>query len=77
LTLVDDIEDVIFVLEETFDEEGGSDERFSVENGSVHDEKGWFAKKLVGLVASLDDCLKRLLQLLPLLIVFEDVGSIL
>jgi hypothetical protein len=35
-----------------------------------------FAKKLVGLVASLDDCLKKLLQLLPLLIVFEDIGSI-
>jgi hypothetical protein len=40
-------------------------------------ERGWFAKKLVGLVASLDDCLKKLLQLLSLLIVFEDVGSIL
>jgi hypothetical protein len=36
-----------------------------------------FAKKLVGLVASLDDCLKNLSQVLSPLIVFEDFGSIL
>jgi hypothetical protein len=39
LTMIDEIEDVIFVLEEAFDEEGSGDERFSVENGGVHDEK--------------------------------------
>jgi hypothetical protein len=36
LTLVDNVEDVVFILNEAFDEEGGGDEGFSVENRSVH-----------------------------------------
>jgi hypothetical protein len=43
LTLVNDIEDMVFVLKETFNEEGGGDKRLSVEDGGVH------GKKRVGL----------------------------
>jgi hypothetical protein len=63
LTMVDDVEDVVFVLKESFNEESGGDKGFSVERGSVHDEKGCFAKKLVGLVVSLDDCLKKFIAI--------------
>jgi hypothetical protein len=36
LTLIDNVEDVVFVLKKTFDEEGGGDKGLGVENGSVH-----------------------------------------
>jgi hypothetical protein len=49
LTMIDEVEDVIFILEETFDEEGSSDERFGVEDGSVHDEKRFGCEEAVWL----------------------------
>jgi hypothetical protein len=45
LAMVDEIEDVIFILEEAFDEEGGGDEGFGVEDGSVHDEESLVFKE--------------------------------
>jgi hypothetical protein len=49
LTMINEIEDVIFVLEEAFNEEGGGDEGFSVEDGSVHDEKRFGCEEAVWL----------------------------
>jgi hypothetical protein len=41
LALVDDIEDVVFVLEEMFNEKSRGNKGFSVENRSVHGGKGF------------------------------------
>jgi len=49
---VDEDEDVVFFLKETFDEGEGVTERGGVEEGGRHCERGWFQRKLVGLVAS-------------------------
>jgi hypothetical protein len=49
LAMVDEIEDVIFILETAFNKEGSGDEGFSVENGSVHDRRGLVVKKAVWL----------------------------
>jgi len=49
---VDENEDVALLLEEAFDEGKGVLERGGVEEGGRHCERGWFRRKLVGLVAS-------------------------
>jgi hypothetical protein len=60
LALVNNVENMIFVLNETFNEEGGSDKGFSVENGGVHDKRRvGLLRKLFGLIANLDNCLKN------------------
>jgi len=49
---VDENEDVVFFLKKTFDESEGVAEGGRVEKGGGHCERGWFRRKLVGLVAS-------------------------
>jgi len=45
-------EDVVFFLKKMFDEGKGIPERGGVEEGRRHGKRGWFRRKLVGLVAS-------------------------
>ena len=56
---VDEIEYVILMLNEAFDEKGGGKERVGVEVASVHVyEESGLQESLVGLIASLDSCLR-------------------
>jgi hypothetical protein len=45
LTLIDKIEDMVFILKKAFNKEGGGGEGFSIENRGVHVEKRKVSKK--------------------------------
>jgi len=74
---IDEVEDVVFLLEETFDECEGVSEGGGVEEGRRHCEGGWFRRKLVGLVASVRRLSEELLQVLPSFIALKNLGGIL
>ena len=42
MTEIDEVEDVVFLLEETFDESKGTLKGSRVEKGGRHCERGWF-----------------------------------
>ena len=49
---VSEVKDIVFLLEEMFDEGEGILERGGVEEGGRHGKRGSVSKKAVGLVAS-------------------------
>jgi len=77
VTEIDEVKDVDFFLEKTFDEGKGVSERGGVEEGGRHYERGWFQRKLVGLVANVRRLSEELLQVLPSFIALKNLGSIL
>jgi len=62
---------------EMFNESKGILERGGIEEGGRHYKRGWFQRKLVGLVVSVRRLSEELLQVLPSFIALKNFGSIL
>jgi len=75
---VDEIEDIVFLLEETFNEGKGILERGGVEEGGRHcEERRFVQRKLVGLVVSVRQLSEESLQVLPSFIALKNFRGIL
>jgi len=78
VTEIDEVEDIVFLLEETFDEGEGILERGRVEEGGRHSVRGvCFQRKLVGLVASVRQLSEESLQVLLPFITLKNPRGIL